>query len=171
MHSAWLAPRSLAGRRGRRVLFAIMRLSKRGNSASVIERASSYDTIGKRPCFGLGNALVGADQRSIRRNRFGPLFLIPDGAYSGRNYLEPPEASSNENDLFASPKATMDTSCVPVSCPSSPFHVPVGAQGEQSPWATLHFSPALQSCLDSRKGLFARYISKRLRPSSRSLGE
>ena len=30
----------------------------------------------------------------------------------------------NKEVLFASPEATVDTSCVPVSCPPSPFHVP-----------------------------------------------
>ena len=58
--TAWDALRlaraeSFAGRRGRRVLFANMRVSKRRDWASMIAGTPSYDTIERAAGFGLGN--------------------------------------------------------------------------------------------------------------------
>ena len=63
---AFLKANPFSARRVRRVLFATMKLSDREDSASVIAGASSCDTIGKRPFFGLRN-VDGGDVR--RRHR------------------------------------------------------------------------------------------------------
>ena len=75
--------------------------------ASVIEKASFYDSIERAAGFGLENALLGTDRLTIRRDRCGPLFPLPDGAYSEWNYPEPPKVVEELGMSIQSPRHSM----------------------------------------------------------------